>query len=169
MHRRVQQGRADESGECHGSNHSISPMERDEHGKAKYVDISILVAFHTRPRCPHLSDVVDCRFELAVCRYEFHRGGAGNVFEHWEIRDLDTMHRTIDHVQSRWMTKRMILHCEPAGYVQVRGFQKWYKNGTLKLAFHPAHLGRYCAADSKHWPGGSAGCLAYRSTRWCTM
>lgn len=64
------------------------------------------------------------RFELAVCRYEFHRGGAGNVFEHWEIRDLYTMHRTIDHVQSRWMTKRMIAHCEPAGYVQVCGVHR---------------------------------------------
>lgn len=91
--RRLQQGRADESGELQGSNHSISPMERDEHGKA--------------------------RFDLAVCRYEFHRGGAGNVFEAWEIRDLETMHMTIDHLQTKWMTTRMIKHCEPAGYVLV--------------------------------------------------
>jgi hypothetical protein len=91
--RRTQMGRQDDGGQFQGSNHSISTMERDEEGKA--------------------------RLELAVCRYEFHRGGAGNVFEAKEIRTLDMMHHTIDHCQNNWLTPAMIEKCAPSGYVYV--------------------------------------------------
>ena len=59
-------------------------------------------------------------FARAVCRYEFHRGGAGMVWAGEEMRTLRAVHETIDYLQADWMTEAMIARCEGSGgYVLV--------------------------------------------------
>eukprot|EP00961_Rhodomonas_salina_P182281 2460800-Rhodomonas_salina.1 len=61
----------------------------------------------------------EARFELAVCRYEFHRGGAGASFVGGEMRTLRAMHKTLDHCRDVWMQPEMVVRAAPAGYVLV--------------------------------------------------
>eukprot|EP00960_Hanusia_phi_P048590 759047-Hanusia_phi.AAC.1 len=55
---------------------------------------------------------------LVVCRYEFHRGGAGAAHAGSDMRTLQAMHDTIDHCRRLWMRTEMMERC-PGGYVGV--------------------------------------------------
>jgi hypothetical protein len=56
--------------------------------------------------------------ELVVCRYQFHRGGAGASHDGANMRTLAAMQATITHLQTVWMTEKMISR-SPGGYAGV--------------------------------------------------
>jgi hypothetical protein len=56
--------------------------------------------------------------QLVVCRYQFHRGGAGASHMGANMRTLAAMQATITHLETVWMTEEMISR-SPGGYAGV--------------------------------------------------
>ena len=79
--------------------------------------------------------------ELVVCRYQFHRGGAGAAHSGEEMRTLRTMQKTITHLQTVWMSEKMLARA-PGGYA---GIYKVLHDALKAISADMAFLRRHYA------------------------